>query len=131
MACYDLIVDQLVIARCIDRAEDANRLGKSVLVTHAAEQVGQTWLGAAFVVEQQIVFGNPFAQLDDFGLQAVQTNALVAIFAKNQRLAMLQFQRRVRLGVAILGVFPGTVVEDVAVLIDLDERGAADVRQPV
>ena len=49
---------------------------------------------------------------------------LSLFLAEDQRLAVLEVDRRVALGVLVGGVFEGAVVEDVAVLVDLDERRA-------
>ena len=43
-----------------------------------------------FVVHEQIFFGNAIAELDDFEVEAIQANALVAILAEDQRLAVLE-----------------------------------------
>src|SRR5436190_5275207 len=57
---FDLIVDHGIIHRRLDSAEDTDRLGEAVFVSHTAEQVRETRLGRFFVVEQQIVFANAF-----------------------------------------------------------------------
>jgi hypothetical protein len=43
-------------------------------------------------VEQQVVFGDALAEFDHFGLEAVEADALVAVLAEDQRLAVLEFQ---------------------------------------
>ena len=42
------------------------------------------------VVEQQVVFVDAVAELDDFGVHAVQADALVAVLAEDQRLAVFE-----------------------------------------
>ena len=55
----------------------------------------------------------------------------VAVLAEDERLAVDELERRVGFGFAFLGVGPGAVVEDVAVLVDLDERGARVLGGPL
>src|SRR5205823_9928711 len=52
----------------------------------------------------------------------VEADALVLVLPKNQRLAMLQLDHGVELAGLVRGIIPSVVVEDIAVLIDLDER---------
>ena len=65
------------------------------------------------------------------GFMPLQADALVAVLAEDQRLAVLQLERGVGLGFAVGGVVEGAVVEHVAVLIDLDERRAAVLGRPL
>ena len=67
-----------------------------------------------------------FAQIHDLGSHAIETYAAVALFTEDQRLTVLQFQHVVRLGIAVGRVLEGAIVEDVAVLIDLN-KGRASV----
>ena len=57
-------------------------------------------------MEQQIVFGDSLAQLDDLRFHAVQANPFVAILAEDQRFAVFQFDRRVRFRLPVGGVAP-------------------------
>jgi hypothetical protein len=74
-------------------------------------------------VEQQVILGDALTQLDDLGIHAVEANTLVAVLAEDQRLAVFQLDRGLGLGLAIGGVVERAVVEDIAVLVNLDERG--------
>ena len=121
---FNLFVDHFVVTRRVDRAEDADRLGETVLETHPAEQVGQTRLGTLFVVEKQVVFGDALAKFDHLGFQAVEADALVAGFTEYERLTVLKLDGRVELGLAVLRVLPSTIIKNVTVLVNLDERGA-------
>src|SRR3712207_8851874 len=49
-----------------------------------------------------------------------QADGLVAVLAEDQRLAVFEVERVVGLGGLVGGVVVGAVVEDVAVLVDLD-----------
>ena len=42
------------------------------------------------VVDEQILLGDAVAELDDFEIHAVEANALVAILAEDQRLAVFE-----------------------------------------
>ena len=101
----DLLVQLDVVLGRIDRAEHADRLGK-LRVPHAAEQIRQRRLRRFFVVEQQVVRIDALAQLDDLRLGAVEADAFVLVLAKDQRLAMLQLDDRVELGVFVGRIVP-------------------------
>ena len=120
----NLGIHLLVVNRPLDVAEHADRLGK-FRILHAAQQIRQARLLHLLVVKHQVVFADSLAELHDFQLHAVHPDALVAILAEDQRLAMLEFERMVGFGLAIGRPFEGAVVEHVAILIDLDERRAA------
>src|SRR4051812_48130624 len=81
---FDLIVDHRIVHRRLDGAEDADWFGEAIFVTHAAEKVCEAWLESLFVVEQQIVFADAFAQLDDFRIHAVEADAFVAVLAEDE-----------------------------------------------
>ena len=66
--------------------------GKS-RVDHAAEQVGQARLLGLLVVDEQVVHGDAVAQRHHLGLEAVQADALVAVLAEDQRLAVLEVEQ--------------------------------------
>ncbi len=56
----DLRIQQVVVHRLVDRAENADRLGE-LRIRHTAQQVGQARLGRLLVVEEQVVLRNAFA----------------------------------------------------------------------
>ena len=58
--------------------------------------------------------------VDHFEVQPVQADALVSILAKDQRLAVLELHDVLAAGVFFGQVDPGAVIENVAVLQDLD-----------
>src|SRR5262249_45095366 len=118
---FNLPVEQLVIGRSLDTAEDADAFGKA-WIDHSTEEVGQAWLLGGFIMHKQIIDADAIAQRHDLWVQAVQPDALVAIFAEDERLTMLQIKRVVGLDALVGGVLEDAVVENLAVLIDLDER---------
>ena len=76
------------------------------------------------VVDEQIFFGDAVAELDDFEIEAVQADALVAILAEDERLAVFELDDVLAARVFFGERFPRVIVEDVAVLQNLDVRGA-------
>ena len=76
-------------------------------------------------MEQQVVFLDALAQFNDLGFHAVEADTLVTILAKDERLAVLEFNDVVSPGPALGRLIPGTIIENVAVLVDLDERCSA------
>ena len=106
--------------RAADIAEHTDRF-REFRVPHTGEQVDQRGVGL-FVMEQKIIFSDTGTKRDHFGTEPIEANAFIAILAKDHRLAMLQFQRRLLASVAVLRIAEGTIVEDVAILIHLDHR---------
>src|SRR2546421_3168189 len=77
------------------------------------------------VVNQDVSFGNSIlADGHDFRMRAVHPNALISILAEDHRLAMLEIKHLVLANAALGEVVERAVIEDVAVLIDLEEGNA-------
>src|SRR5438105_13377750 len=113
----------------LDAAEDADAFGET-RIDHAAEQIRKARLLGALIVNQEVACRDAMAQGHDLGIQAMQPNALVAVLAEDQRLAVFQMQRIVRLDALIGGVLEDAVVENLAILVDLDKRRALVSRGP-
>ncbi len=79
-------------------------------------------------MDQQVLLVIP-RQGDHLRLQAAQADPLVAVPAEDQRFAVLQLQRASALSGG--GVVERPIVEDHAVLIDLDERCSAVLGRPL
>ncbi len=77
-----------------------------------------------FVVYEKILLGDAVAELDDFEVEAVQANALVAILAEDQRLAVLELNDVLAARVFFRDVRPRAVVEDIAILQNFHVRRA-------
>jgi len=90
-------------------------------VPHPREQEGQTRFGRPLVVEKEIILGDPFPQFDDFRMHPIEANAFLDVFAEHQGLAMLEIDHVVILDLLVGGIEEGVVIEDVAILIDLDK----------
>ena len=75
------------------------------------------------VMHQQIFFFRAaVAERYDFHVQTGHANALVAILAEDQGLAMLQLDDVLAAGFALGERKPRAIVKDIAVLQDFDER---------
>ena len=74
------------------------------------------------IMKQQVVDVG-VAQVHNLRDQAIETDALVPILPENHRLPMLKHKSVIILGAAVGDVAPRTIVEDIAVLEDLDEGG--------
>src|SRR5205085_2196543 len=79
-----------------------------------------------YVVDETIVLiqSRLAPQLNDFGVRAVHAYAFIAVFAEDHRLAVFKIDHVVGPTRAFGEVFKRAVVEDVAILIDLDEGDA-------
>src|ERR1700726_4986496 len=77
------------------------------------------------IVDQQIFFGDATAKLHDFHIEAVHANALVAILAEHQRLAMFELNDVFAAGFTLGEREPRAIVKNIAVLQNLDEGGAS------
>src|SRR5215475_4045668 len=75
------------------------------------------------VMDDEVAFGDAVAKLNDFDVAVgFPANALVAILAENQGPAMLELQDMLAARIFFGEREPRTVVENVAVLQDLDKR---------
>ena len=75
-------------------------------------------------MHEKIIDGSAVAKRHDLGVEPVQADALVAVLAEDQRLAVLQVEGIIGLDALVGGVLEDAVVEDLAILVDLDKRGA-------
>ena len=94
------------------------------------ERERQRGVGAVLVVHEQRVLAH-VGDLDDLALtELVEHDAALAVGAEADRLAVLELDEHV--GACFLGGDPleRAVVEDVAVLVDLDERAALVLVRP-
>lgn len=90
-------------------------------VRHLGIDVREVHVG--FVMDEKVGFGDPVLSDDNhLGLAVVETDALVPISAKDQRLPVLDLDGVLGHRVLLGRVEPRLVVEDVAVLVDLDKR---------
>ena len=77
----------------------------------------------------QVGFRDPvLAERHDLELDPVHADAAVAVLAEDERLAVLEEDGVVVAHVLLGEGLPGAVVEDVAVLQDLDERACPCAR---
>ena len=86
------------------------------------DQVGERRVH--LVVHEEVRFADTVPELDHLGLEVPQANALVAVPAEDERLAVLEHERVIGLRRLLGHVGERAVVEHVAVLQDLHERRA-------
>src|SRR5271163_3901818 len=103
-------------------AEDAEAFGE-LRADQPAEEDRERRFARLLVVDQNVVHRDSLTELDRLRLEAVEAQTLVAILAEQERSAMLQVNDGVGLDARVGGVFEYAVVENLAVLINLDERG--------
>ena len=125
----DLLHQELVVHRFLDGAEDTHRR-REVGRSHAAQEVGQRRLGRALVVDEERVLAH-VRDVHHLGREPVQADALLHVLAEQERFPVLQEEHVVGLAVGLGEVVPGAVVEDHAVLLDLDQARAAVARGAV
>ena len=75
-------------------------------------------------MDEQIALGDSVAELYHFKIEAIHADALVAILAVDQRLAMLKLHDVLAARVLFCDRIPRVIVKDVAVLQDLNVRRA-------
>src|SRR5580658_6170161 len=117
----ELLVNCAVIGRAAGGIEDTERGRHRWL--EIREHKGERLIG--LVVDDEIFFGHAVAQSHDFGALTVHPNTLVGILAEDERFAVAQNQLMIGLDLLVTDIVEGAVVEDVAVLENLDEGGAA------
>ena len=108
----------------LDRAEHAHRRGHRRRRRQAGQRERQRRVCAGLVVHEEAVLAH-VGDLDDLALtELVEDHAALVVGAEADRLAVAQLDEHV--GARFLGGDPleRAVVEDVAVLVDLDERAA-------
>src|SRR5919205_1399109 len=120
----NLVSHHIFVSWPVDGAEDSDRLRKLRLL-HAREHEGHRWITQMNIVYEQIVFGDAvFADRDHFRQSAVHANTFLTILTKYHWLAVFEIKHAVVADCSFREVVESAVVEDVAVLVDLDKRDA-------
>jgi len=123
---FYLIIEQFFVAgavRFIKHAEGPGQMSfHPRVVEHAYQDLRLKEI--LFIVYPAVVFADAIPQLDDDGPEPIETDAFFALRAENERLPL--FEKK---GLHGFGPFFGEdlkspVIEDIAVLIDLQEAGA-------
>src|SRR5882757_374974 len=92
------------------------------IVKHPDEDL--SFIKVFLVVDPQVTFNYTIPKVDNSRLKALQPNAFVPLCPKDQRLALFQEQGLHRLGTLFGKDLKSSVIEDIAVLVDLEERGS-------
>src|SRR5712691_8348155 len=120
------IHDVLVAREIVPGAEDADRSGETGTVFHVREQEGIGGPGVMRVVDHEILFRDPIAKLYDFDVAVgAAADALVAVHAEDEGFAVFELENVFTARIFFGERFPSAVIEDVAVLQNLDEGGTA------
>ena len=121
----DLVRHQVFVTGVSDAAEDADGVRHVSRVAHPCKEVRQGGVLGVLIVDDEILSG-VFAVcgVDDFGLEAVQPDTLIAFCSENEGFVMLQKYRVVSLRFLFCVLKEGSIVKHIAVLVDFDERGA-------
>src|SRR5438105_4903301 len=109
-----------LVGGLVHRAENSQAFGK-IREHQAAEQKRRSEVFRAFVVNKKVALRDAVAQSDDFGSQAVQPDAQIAILAEQEWPAVFKVESVFRLDALVGGVIEDAVVEDLAILIDFDK----------
>src|SRR3954452_19233780 len=120
-----LLVDLVVVGRALHRPEDADGCHAVVDVAQARQHERERRLLVRDVVDQQRAL---VALVDVDDLEAAvarEPDTLLQVGPEPDRLALLEADDGAVARLRLLQHVEGAVVEDVAVLQDLDERGAA------
>jgi len=119
---------RLPISLALDRAEHA--IGSGIPDSAICESKNAKLAPAFLIVNQQIILLH-ILQLTTSGVSPCRRMPFSRSLPKNQRLAVLQIKRRVRFGLFRRRIFERAVVEDVAILIDLDKDAHPRAWRPV
>lgn len=120
---FDLQRHHFFVTGAVSFVEHAERPGKMTfhtgIIKHANEDL--RFVEIALIMHPQIICAGIFSQLNDHRPEAVQFDAFVALCAKDQGLALLQEEGIIGFGRLLSEHFKNAIIEDIAVLIDLQE----------
>src|SRR5260370_12347703 len=84
----NLMIHQILIARnIVPRAKHTNRCRESRALLHVREHERIRGTRMLLVVDQEILFRDAVAERDDLELETLQTDAFLAVFPEDERLA--------------------------------------------
>jgi hypothetical protein len=98
-------------------------------MSHARQEIHQCGI-RFFVMKQEVVLADlSIGEIDHLHRKTIEPNPFVSVLSKDHRLAMLEFDRGVVASGFVLGIAERSIIEHVAVLIDLDKARTAMVRR--
>src|SRR5262245_52071885 len=119
----DLIGEQVLVGGFFDVPEYSNR-NRVLRVLHSGQHVCQVRVARLFIVDDQLGLRHAVVELHNFEMLIVDSYASIPVFSEDERLAVLELDHPVFFHIATDKHLKGRVVEDIAVLVDLDERHA-------
>ena len=127
-----LLVDHIFVARqIVPGAQNADRSGEAGASFHVRKQESVGGPRVMSIVNDQVGFRDAIAELHDFDVAiGLAADALVAILAEHEGLAVLQLNDVLAARFFFRQTGPRAIIENIAVLQNFDERGALDARPP-
>lgn len=116
--CFDLTVEHIVPHGCFDGSEYAEWDGLASVESCECVVVGD---GSVFSVNDDRVFGD-IRGLCDFQFKVFEDDTVLFFFSEDERLSIGEEELEVVFGVSFGEIEEGSVVEDVTVLVNFNER---------
>src|SRR5215510_15424449 len=119
----DLIRQQILVGSFfhVPKYSDRNRI---LRILHSSQHISKVGIAGLLIVDNQIRFCRVIAELDHLQVLISHPDSAIAPFSKYEWFAVLELDHAIILDIASHEHFKGSVVEDIAVLIHLDERYA-------
>ncbi len=114
----------VVMCGSVDGSEYADDFGH-IRVLHIGEQVGDGGRGTLFVVNEEVISFCFFVEGYDFERGSIELDGFIFFFSEDERFSVDKFDGVFITDVGIFCEVEGTVVVDVAILVDFDEGGAS------
>jgi hypothetical protein len=123
---FDLLVHHVFVARkIVPGAKNADWRWEARPVLHVREQECVGRARVMRVMHYEIALSYAIAKLDDFDVAVrLPADSLIVVLAENERLAVLELHHMLAPRVALGQGKPCSIIENVAVLKNLNERGA-------
>ena len=117
----NLGIDQVLVTRhIVPAAQDADGGGEAGQLFHLSQQECVGRVAIFLVVDEKVLLRDAVAEIDHLEVEAIETDALLVIFAEDERLAVFEVDDALAARIFFGEALPGAVIEDVAVLQDLD-----------
>ena len=122
-----LIVDDVFVARqIVPGAQNADGSGEAGACLHVRKQESVGGPRVVRVMNDQVGFRDAIAERHDFDVAiGLAADALVAILAEDEGLAVLELEYVFAARFFFRQAGPRAIIKDIAVLQNLDERGAS------
>src|SRR5207237_461730 len=109
----ELLVHARLVGRLVHPAQHAQGRRESRRRVHAGEEEGVGGVGMPLVVHDEVRLAHSLAEGHDLELDALHADALVALVAEDERLAVLEGDGVIVAHFLLRQALPGPIVEDV------------------